>query len=193
MEKVLRDKILAVTRRGNTRAQAVDFFRVALGLVYLDGIMTDEEVDFKRLDRRLNRFIYQSIGPGHSITSILQFMSGREALPILRSQQFLVAFSQYCNEVPLERLPDLLAVNLAVARQISGLPIDGALHEWIQSHRDALAGSNPSTAQVLSVASAATSSEPAPANQAETPTAAPTGIAAESTTDPHPTAAPDLV
>lgn len=131
MEKLLRDKILAITRRGTNRDIASDYFRVALGLMYLDGIMTDEEVDFKRLDRRLNRFIYHTLGKGHSITSILQFMSGRDVLPILTSETFVTAFSQYCNEVPLDKIPALLSVNLAVAKQISGLTLDGPVLEWI--------------------------------------------------------------
>ncbi|WP_338845635.1 hypothetical protein V8J88_18120 [Massilia sp. W12] len=137
MEKILRDKILAVTRRGSTRQQALDFFRVALGLVYLDGIMTDEQLDFKKLDGGVNRFIYQSLGPGHSITSILQFMSGAKVLRTLNSQRFMLAFSQYCNEVPLERIPDLLAVNLAVGKQISQLPQDGPVLEWIRQQKGA--------------------------------------------------------
>lgn len=135
MDKILRDKILAVTRRGNSRATAVDFFRVALGLIYLDGIMTDEEVDFKRLDRTINRFIYHSIGKGHSITSILQFLSGHDALAILNSKHFITAFSQYCNEVPLDKIPALLSVNLAVAKQISGLPLEGPVHDWVAAQQ----------------------------------------------------------
>ncbi len=135
MEKILRDKILAVTRRGQDRTMANDFFRVALGLIYLDGIMTDEEVDFKRLDRRINRFIYHSLGKGHSITSILQFMSGREVLPILNSELFMTVFSQYCNEVPLDKIPVLLSVNLAVAKQISGLPLEGPVLAWIEQQK----------------------------------------------------------
>ncbi len=131
MDKLLRDKILAVTRRGVSRDVANDYFRVALGLMYLDGIMTEEEVDFKRLDRRLNRFIYHTLGKGHSITSILQFMSGRDVLPILNSESFMTAFSQYCNEVPLDKIPALLSVNLAVAKQISGLTLDGPVLDWI--------------------------------------------------------------
>ena len=139
MEKILRDKILAITRRGHSREQATDFFRVALGLVYLDGIMTDEQLDFKQLDRGVNRFIYQTLGPGHSITSILQFMSGRKVLPVLNSSHFITAFSQYCNEVPLERIPDLLQVNLAVGKQISGLDQNGPVLDWIRLQKGELA------------------------------------------------------
>ncbi|MBI3228983.1 MAG: hypothetical protein HYZ45_01985 [Burkholderiales bacterium] len=142
MEKVLRDKILAVTRRGPTREIATDFFRVALGLMYLDGIMTDEEVDFKRLDKHLNRFIYQTLGKGHTITSILQFMSGRKVVPVLESEVFLTAFSQYCNEVPLDKIPVLLSVNLAVAKQISGLELDGPVLEWIERQKIKQAAEN---------------------------------------------------
>jgi len=43
----------------------------------------------------------------------------------------MTAFSQYCNEVPLDKIPALLSVNLAVAKQISGLTLDGPVLDWI--------------------------------------------------------------
>ena len=77
-----------------------------------------------------------TLGKGHSITSILQFMSGREVLPILNSELFMTVFSQYCNEVPLDKIPVLLSVNLAVAKQISGLPLDGPVLAWIEQQKN---------------------------------------------------------
>ena len=86
---LLKENVLAVTRRGQTAAESVDFFRTALGLYYLAALMTDEAIDFKKVDREFNRFIYQSIGKGHSITSVLQFMSGDKVVPVLESKRFM--------------------------------------------------------------------------------------------------------
>lgn len=149
MDKILCEKILGVTRRGKTRREATDFFRVALGLIYLDAIMTDEKVDFKHLDKLVNRFIYRSVGQGHSITSILQFMSGNKVLPILNSKHFITAFSQYCNEVPLDKIPALLAVNLAVAKQLSKLGLDGELNDWIIRHQGGIVEEAAAEAAVI--------------------------------------------
>jgi hypothetical protein len=65
---------------GVDREESTGFFRVALGLYYLSGLMTKETLDFKQLDRDFNRFIYHTIGKGHSITSILQYMSGEKVV-----------------------------------------------------------------------------------------------------------------
>lgn len=131
LDPAVREKILAIARRGNTSFEAVGYFRAALGLYYLDGVMTEETLDFKAIDRNINRFIYQSIGKGHSITSILQFMSGKKVVPVLESPQFLAALAEHMAEIPADKIPFLLSVNLTVAKKISGLPTDGPVKEWI--------------------------------------------------------------
>jgi hypothetical protein len=131
LNQLLQDMVLAVTQCGRTRKQSLGFFRVALGLIYLDGIMTEEEIDFKKIDSDFNQFIYRSIGKGHSITSILQFMSGAQVLPVLESATFFDAFSEHCSEVAVDKIPILLSVNLGVAKNISGIGHDGPVHDWI--------------------------------------------------------------
>lgn len=135
MDTLIKDKILAVTRQGRTRDEATDWFRVATGLYYLAGLMTKETLDFKKVDRAWNRFIYHSIGAGHTITSILQFMSGRKVLPVVQSERFMALFAATCDEVPPESIPFLLELNLGVAKDISKLEIDGPLHAWLQAHK----------------------------------------------------------
>ncbi len=134
LNQVLQQKVLAVAKRGQTSKEAISFFRVALGLIYLDGIMTEEQLDFKKIDGDFNQFIYRSIGGGHSITSILQFMSGAKVLPVLESEAFFSAFADYCSEVPLDKIPILLSVNLGVAKNISGIACDGPVQDWISWH-----------------------------------------------------------
>ncbi|MCS0582492.1 hypothetical protein NX784_12905 [Massilia pinisoli] len=135
MDTLIKDKILAVTRQGRTRAESTDWFRVAIGLYYLAGLMTTETIDFKTVDREYNRFIYHTIGAGHTITSILQFMSGRRVLPIVQSERFMAAFAASCTEVPPESIPFLLELNLGVAKNISKLEVDGPLHDWLQAQK----------------------------------------------------------
>jgi hypothetical protein len=135
MDTLIKDKILAVTRQGRTRAESTDWFRVAIGLYYLAGLMTTETIDFKTVDRDYNRFIYHTIGAGHTITSILQFMSGRRVLPIVQSERFMAAFAASCTEVPPESIPFLLELNLGVAKNISKLEVDGPLHDWLQAQK----------------------------------------------------------
>jgi hypothetical protein len=89
MNPQLQEKILAVTHCGVDAAESTGFFRVALGLYYLSGLMTKETLDFKKIDRDFNRFIYHTIGKGHSITSILQYMSGEKVVPVVESKRFL--------------------------------------------------------------------------------------------------------
>jgi hypothetical protein len=132
---VIKDKILALTREGRTREEATDWFRVATGLYYLAGLMTRETIDFKALDASYNRFIYQSIGGGHTITSILQFMSGRKVLPVLESERFLAAFTAHCTEVPPESIPFLVELNLGVAKDISKIDVAGPVHDWLQRRK----------------------------------------------------------
>jgi hypothetical protein len=132
---VIKDNILAVTRQGRTREEATDWFRVAAGLYYLAGLMTRETIDFKELDRGYNRFIYQSIGGGHTITSILQFMSGKNVVPVLESARFLAAFAAHCAEIPAESIPFLVELNLGVAKDISKIEAAGPVHDWLQRHK----------------------------------------------------------
>lgn len=131
----IKDRILAVTRQGRTREEATDWFRVATGLYYLAGLMTRETIDFKQLDREYNRFIYQSIGGGHTITSILQFMSGKKVLPVLESPRFMAAFTEHCTEVPPDSIAFLVELNLGVAKDISKLEVGGPVHDWLQQRK----------------------------------------------------------
>ncbi|GAB3455162.1 hypothetical protein GCM10027321_07180 [Massilia terrae] len=138
MDTAIKDKVLAVTRLGRTRAEATDWFRVSLGLYYLAGLMTNGAIDFKLLDRAYNRFIYHAIGGGHSITSVLQFMSGVNVLPVVQSERFVRAFGECCPEIPLDTIPFLLSLNLGVAKNISKLDVGGPLHDWIEGQQAAI-------------------------------------------------------
>ena len=135
MDTINKDKILAVTRQGRTRVEATDWFRVTTGLYYLAGLMTKEAIDFAKVDREYNRFIYQSIGGGHTITSILQFLSGEKVLPTLQSARFMAVFGETCTEVPADSIPFLLELNLGVAKNISKLEVAGPMHEWLQRQK----------------------------------------------------------
>lgn len=135
MNPLLKDKILAVMQSGTDRDEATGFFRVAVGLYYLSSLMTKEKLDFKTLDREFNRFIYQSIGKGHSITSILQYMSGEKVVRVVDSKRFLKAFEQHCTEVPLENIPFLLGLNLGVAKDISKIDVRGPVADYIERQR----------------------------------------------------------
>jgi hypothetical protein len=139
MDTIIEDKILAVTRQGRTRAEATDWFRVATGLYYLAGLMTKEAIDFAKVDRDYNRFIYRSIGGGHTVTSILQFMSGEKVLPTLQSARFMAVFAEACPEVPADSIPFLLELNLGVAKNISKLEVAGPVHDWLQRRRQSQA------------------------------------------------------
>lgn len=131
IERRLQEQVINIAKCGKNRPQAVDFFRVALGLVYLDSIMTERKLDFKKIDRAYNRFIYHQIGAGHSITSILQYMSGAKVLAVLESPLFAQSFSAHCSDIPPDKVPLLLSVNLGVAKDISGLSVDGPVRDWI--------------------------------------------------------------
>ncbi|MES2076094.1 MAG: hypothetical protein V4462_10815 [Pseudomonadota bacterium] len=135
MNEELKKKVLAVTQCGMSKEEAVGFFRVALGLYYLAGLMTKETLDFKRLDRDFNRFIYHAIGKGHSITSVLQFMSGEKVVPVVESKRFLSAYAEHCPEVPLENIPFLLGLNLGVAKDISKIDVRGPVADYIERQR----------------------------------------------------------
>jgi hypothetical protein len=135
MDTLIKDKILAVTRQGRTRAESTDWFRVAVGLYYLAGLMTKEPIDFKKVDRDWNRFIYHTVGGGHTITSVLQFMSGKNVLPVVQSERFMAAFTASCTDVPPDSIPFLLELNLGVAKDISKLEVAGPLHDWLEAQK----------------------------------------------------------
>jgi hypothetical protein len=135
LDDAIREKILAVTRCGISRDEATGFFRVALGLYYLSGLMTKEKLDFAALDREYNRFIYHAIGKGHSITSILQYMSGEKVIKVVDSPRFLQAFGECCNDVPVQNIPFLLGLNLGVAKDLSGIDVRGPVADWIEKQR----------------------------------------------------------
>lgn len=135
MNPQLKEKILSVMQSGVDRDEAIGFFRVALGLYYLSGLMTKETLDFTQLDREFNRFIYHSIGKGHSITSILQYMSGEKVVKVVESKRFLKAFGECCTEVPLENIPFLLGLNLGVAKDISKIDVRGPVADYIERQR----------------------------------------------------------
>ena len=149
MDKLIKEKVLAVARQGRTREESTAFFRTALGLYYLAGLMTQETIDFKKIDRDFNRFIYHGIGPGHSITSVLQFMSGAKVVPVVESERFTAAFKEHCPEVPADTIPFLLSLNLGVAKNISGLDIGGSLLDWIERQKAQGDGSAPNPSEVL--------------------------------------------
>ncbi len=131
MDDATRDKLLILMREGRSRTESTDWFRVGLGLVYLAGLMTKETIDFKTVDREFNRFIYHTLGKGHTITSVLQFMSGEKVMPTVTCSRFMTAFEQHCPGVPLVSVPFLLELNLGVAKNISGIEPEGPLVEWI--------------------------------------------------------------
>jgi hypothetical protein len=137
MDTAIKENVLAVMRGGRSAAESTDWFRVALGLYYLAGLMTPETIDFKQVDREFNRFIYHALGKGHSITSVLQFLSGAQVVPVVASARFLAAFGAHCREVPVDTIPFLLSLNLGVAKNISGIDIAGPLLDWIERQKPA--------------------------------------------------------
>ena len=139
MNKAIQDKLLALMREGRDRAESTDWFRVGLGLYYLAALMTEETIDFKKVDREFNRFIYHTLGKGHTITSVLQYMSGVKVMPTVESERFMDAFRRHCPEIPIASIPFLLELNLGVAKNISGLEAAGPLADWI-ARRKAEAG-----------------------------------------------------
>ena len=138
MDTVIKENVLAVMREARTRDESTDWFRVALGLRYLAGLMTKETIDFKQVDREFNRFIYHTVGKGHSITSVLQYMSGEKVMPVVESGRFMAAFGAHCPGVPLESIPFLLSLNLGVAKNISAIEPAGPLFDWVERRKAAL-------------------------------------------------------
>ena len=149
MDNVIKEKVLAVMREGRDRQEATDFFRAALGLFYLAGLMTPETIDFKKIDKDFNRFIYHTIGKGHSITSVLQFMSGAQVVPVVESSRFAESFARHCPAVPADTIPFLLSLNLGVAKNISGLDIGGPLLDWIDKQKAAAEAGAPAQSKPL--------------------------------------------
>ena len=143
MDAATHEKLLTLMREGRSRAESTDWFRVGLGLVYLAGLMTKETIDFKTVDREFNRFVYHTLGKGHTITSVLQFMSGEKVMPTVESSRFLDAFSRHCPGVPIVSVPYLLELNLGVAKNISGLDIGGPLLDWIDNQKAAAERGDP--------------------------------------------------
>jgi hypothetical protein len=146
MDTAIKDNILAVARSARGAAESSAWFRVALGLHYLAGLMTPDQLDFKQLDREFNRFIYHSLGPGHSITSVLQFMSGAKVVPVVDSARFMAAFAAHCPQVPVDTIAFLLSLNLGVAKNISRIDIGGALLDWIEQRTPAAPAPAPAAA-----------------------------------------------
>ncbi len=135
MNMQIQENVLAVTRCGVSKSEATGFFRTALGLYYLAGLMTKDTLDFKRIDRDYNRFIYHAIGKGHSITSVLQYMSGEKVVPVVESPRFLRAFAEHCGDVPVDTIPFLLGLNLGVAKDISKIDVRGPVADYIERQR----------------------------------------------------------
>ena len=149
MDSDVKHNVLAVTRCGRGTEEATAWFRVALGLHYLTGLMTEQALDFKLIDKDFNRFIYQSIGKGHSITSVLQFMSGEKVVSVVDSPRFLAAFAEHCPQVPANSIPFLLSLNLGVAKNISKVDIGGALLDWIERQPTPVQDGGPKPSDVL--------------------------------------------
>lgn len=143
MNPATQDKLLLLMREGRSRAESTDWFRVALGLVYLANLMTEEAIDFKQVDRAYNRFIYHTLGPGHTITSVLQFMSGARVVPTVECERFMDAFRRQFPDVPLASIPFLLELNLGVAKNISGIEQEGPVADWIARSKGQASGEAP--------------------------------------------------
>ncbi|MFC6519424.1 hypothetical protein ACFQAT_06140 [Undibacterium arcticum] len=107
----------AVMMCANNREQAVGFFRATLGLYYLSKIMVEQELDFKKIDQEFNVFIYRTLGKGHSITSILQYMSSKKVLWVLDAKSFIPTFLNYFPDIPFRNIPLLLSINLSVSKK----------------------------------------------------------------------------
>ena len=132
-------RILTVSKMANNSRQALGYFRLAVGLFYLSEIMVDREIDFDGLNRQYNRFISDTIGIGHSITSVLQFMSGEKVMAVIHSDRFMHAFMDNFG-VPFHHIPLMLQVNLEVSKKISKISMAGPLHRWIVEQQATIDG-----------------------------------------------------
>lgn len=133
LDKTVKDKILTVMMYGNNKAQSIGFFRVATGLYYLSKIMVEDKLDFKAIDAEFNSFIFDTIGRGHSITSVLQYMSSKKVLWVLDSKSFISTFLNYFSDIPFKKILLFLSINLSVSKKISGLGPEGPVHDWIMN------------------------------------------------------------
>jgi len=161
MNPATQDKLLLLMREGRSRTESTDWFRVALGLVYLANLMTEEAIDFKQVDRAYNRFIYHTLGPGHTITSVLQFMSGAKVIPTVECDRFMDAFGRQFPDVPPASIPFLLELNLGVAKNISGLEPEGPVADWIARSKGQ-ASASPAADPAADPASSPESGSPSP-------------------------------
>ena len=130
LDDTAQQRILTIAKTANNSRQALGYFRLAIGLFYLNEIMVDREIDFDALHRHYNRFIREAIGAGHSITSVLQFMSGEKVMAVVHSDTFMHAFMDNFG-VPFHHIPLMLLVNLEVSKNISKIGVEGPLHRWI--------------------------------------------------------------
>ncbi len=137
MDTIPKEKLLAIASLGRTADESSAWFRVALGLLYLAGLIKPETIDFTKTDKQFNRFLYHVLGKGHSITSVLQFMSGEKVVPVVESPRFLAALETLSAEVPVDTIPFLLSMNLGVAKKISGIDIAGPVLDWIERQKGA--------------------------------------------------------
>ena len=165
LDDIAQQRIQTVARTGNNSKQALGYFRLAVGLFYLSEIMVDREIDFDALHKQYNRFIGENIGVGHSITSVLQFMSGEKVMAIVHSERFMHAFMDNFG-VPFHHIPLMLLVNLEVSKKISKVPMEGPLHRWILEQQERIAqpqaalaprpDASTATAEVTTTTAAAT-------------------------------------
>jgi hypothetical protein len=149
MDTAIQENILAVARAGRDREESLAWFRTAVGLHYLAAMVRPEAIDFKKVDRAYNRFIYQAIGKGHSIASALQFMSGAKVVAVVDSPRFTATFAAHCPEVPIDTIGFLLSLNLGVAKAISKLDIGGPVLDWIERQNLAAQPGDPSLPGIL--------------------------------------------
>ena len=145
LDATAQQRIVTIAQTANNRRQALGYFRVAVGLFYLSEIMVDREIDFDFLHKQYNQFISTSIGTGHSITSVLQFMSGEKIMAVVHSERFMHAFMDQFG-IPFHHIPLMLLVNLEVSKKISGIGVAGPLHRWILAQQEAIARQQENTA-----------------------------------------------
>lgn len=146
LDDYAQQRILTISKVANNSRQALGYFRLAVGLFYLSEIMVDREIDFDALHKQYNRFISDSIGAGHSITSVLQFMSGEKVMAIVHSERFMNAFMDNFG-VPFHHIPLMLLVNLEVSKKISKVGIEGPLHRWILEQQARIANQQEAAPQ----------------------------------------------
>lgn len=131
LDDTVKQKLITICMYGNNKEQSIGFFRTAIGLYYLSRIMVEDQLDFKAIDKNFNRFIFDVIGRGHSITSVLQYLSSKKVLWVLESRSFLNHFLDFFPDIPFSKIILLLTVNLSVSKKISKLPLKGALRDWL--------------------------------------------------------------